>query len=185
MKPKISTMLPLVLAILMLSSCAMSRKCSNPPVSYKIKMNQFVFPVDYNQKHYCYDIYITDSFCSIYQINKVYKKPSQLIYDTLHVESFRLSEDDIEEIDSIFDNLWKKRDTMYSSNTIDGNLTNLYLMKNNNQKKIVIFNRKVDVVDRLIDIVNVYCNKTTIPLLQRTFSYHDSSRSSGKHDRGN
>ena len=165
----ISTMLPLVLAILMLSSCAMSRKCSNLPVSYKIKINQFVFPVDYNQKHHCYDIYIEDSVCSIYQINQEYKKPSRLIYDTLHVESFRLSEDDIEEIDSIFDNLWKKRDTMYSSNTIDGKLTNLYLMKNNNQKKIVIFNRKVDVVDRLIDIVNVYCNKATIPLLQRTF----------------
>lgn len=166
---RINIILPLILVTMMVSSCTMSRKCSNPPVSYKIMINQFVFPVDLNQKHYCYDIYIEDSVCSIYQINKVYKKPSRLIYDTLYVESFRLSRGDIEEIDSIVDDLWKKRDTIYSSNTIDGSLTNLFLKKKDKQKKIVIYNRKVDIVDRLFDIVNVYCNKATIPLLQRTF----------------
>ena len=159
----------LILVTIMVSSCAMSRMCPDPPVSYKIKINQFVFPVDYNQKHYCYDIYIEDSVCSIYQINKVYKKPSQQIYDTLYVESFHLLGDEIEEIDSIVDDLWKNRDTIFSSNTIDGNLTNLYLKKKDKQKKIVIFNREMDIVDRLFDIVNVYCNKATIPLLQRTF----------------
>ena len=159
----------LILVTLMVSSCAMSRKCSNPPDSYKIMINQFVFPVDYNQKNYCYDIYIEDSVCSIYQINKMYKKPSQLIYDTIYVEAFRLSGDDIEKVDSIVDDLWKKRDTLYSSNTIDGILTNLNLKKEDKQKKIVIFNRKVDIVDRLFDIVNVYCNKASIPLLQRTY----------------
>lgn len=165
----INIILPLILVTMMISSCAMSRKCSNPPVSYKIKINQFVFPVDYNQKHYCYDIYIEDSVCSIYQINKVYKKSSQLIFDTLCVGTFRLSGDDIEEIDSIVDDLWEKRDTIYSSNTIDGNLTNLYLKNTDKQRKIVIYNRKMDIVDRLFDIVNVYCNKATIPHLQRTF----------------
>jgi len=165
----INILLPLILIAVMVSSCAMSKKCSNPPVSYKIKINQFVFPVDYNQKYYCYDIYIEDSVCSIYQINKVYKKLSQPIYDTLYVESFRLSGDDIDEIDLIVNDLWKARDTIYSSNAIDGNLTNLYLKKKDKQKKIVIFNRKVDIIDRLFDIVNVYCNKATIPLLQRTF----------------
>jgi hypothetical protein len=99
----------------------------------------------------------------------MYKKPSQLIYDTIYVEAFRLSEDDIEKVDSIVDDLWKKRDTLYSSNTIDGILTNLNLKKEDKQKKIVIFNRKVDIVDRLFDIVNVYCDKASIPLLQRTY----------------
>ncbi len=165
----IKIILPLILATVMVSSCAISKKCSNPPVSYKIKINQLVFPIAFNQKYYCYDIYIEDSVCSIYQINRAYKKPSRLIYDTLYVESFRLSQDEIEEIDSIVDDLWNKRDTIYASNTIDGNLTNLYLMKRDKPKKIVISNRKVDIVNRLFDIVNVYCNKAMIPLLQKTF----------------
>lgn len=167
--PRKFFLLQLALISMMISSCAMSRRYSNPPVSYKIMINQFVSPVDYNQKYYCYDIYIEDSVCSIYQINRVYKKPSQLVYDTLYVGVFCLLEDDIEEINSIVDNLWSKQDTVYYSNTIDGVLTNLYMKKKDKQKKIVIFNRKVDVVDRLFDIVNVYCNKATIPLLQRTF----------------
>lgn len=101
----IKIILPLILATVMVSSCAISKKCSNPPVSYKIKINQLVFPIAFNQKYYCYDIYIEDSVCSIYQINRAYKKPSRLIYDTLYVESFRLSQDEIEEIDSIVDDL--------------------------------------------------------------------------------
>lgn len=164
----ITIILILLLVTMIVSSCATSRKSYNLPVLYKIKINQFVFPVDINQKHYCYDIYIEDSVCSIFQINKLYKKSSHLLFDTLYVGSFRLSGDDIKEVDSIVDDLWKKQDTIYSSNTIDGNLTNLYLKKKDKQRKIVIFNWKEDIFDRLFEIVNVYCNKATIPLLQRT-----------------
>lgn len=161
--PKIISVV-LILITIFTFSCATFKKHIDPPSSYNVKINQFVFFRGVNPK---YDIYIEDSLCSIHLINKIHRK-KQIIYDTVFIGCYPLEKNDATFLDSIVDHLWEIQDTVFSSPMMDANLNVLYFMKNGARKTITISGRSVGTVDSLFDVVNVYCKEANIPILQKT-----------------
>ncbi len=154
--------------VLMLSACTSAKKV-NVPTLYRMKIEQIVLPL--YLEHYCYQIYLDDTSCCIYEVVSVFdKKTKKVNKDTVYHGMYALIKDDIPIVDSTINILWANYDTSYCCPGIDANITDIELRRDETRKQITITGCEISDVDALIEILNHYCKMAnTGDLIKTTF----------------